>query len=39
MVPDTSDDSRTFGLWPTVAGIGIGLAIIAVMFGLATGFS
>jgi len=39
MTPNTEDDSRAFGLWPTIAGLGVGLAIITIMFVLATGFS
>lgn len=39
MTPDTKDDSRAFGLWPTIVGAAVGLAIIGLMFALATGFA
>jgi len=38
MEPDTDDDSARYGIWPTVAGFALGLVIMALMFGLATGF-
>ena len=39
MTPDTSDDSRRFGLAPSIIGLLIGFAIIWLMFELATGFA
>jgi nitrate reductase NapE component len=38
MTPDTSEDSAHFGIWPTLAGIVGGLALVVLMFTLATGF-
>ncbi|EDP63492.1 hypothetical protein BAL199_07163 [alpha proteobacterium BAL199] len=38
MSPDSSDDSASFGVWPSLVGIGFGLLIVAVMFTLAEGF-
>jgi len=34
---DDGDDSKRFGIWPTVAGFAFGLGVVALMFGLATG--
>jgi hypothetical protein len=39
MAPDTEDDSKAFGLWPTIAGYAFALAIFLTMFALATGFA
>jgi hypothetical protein len=35
---DNADDSRLFGVWPTIAGFAFGFGVVALMFGLATGF-
>ena len=35
---DTSDDSASFGIWPSVVGFGFACAVIVLMFALATGF-
>jgi hypothetical protein len=37
MTPDTEDDSGRYGIWPSVAGFLFGFAVVALMFGLATG--
>ncbi len=39
MTPDTSDDSRRFGIVPSIVGFLIGAGIIWLMFHLATGFA
>lgn len=39
MTPDTQDDSKEFGLWPTIAGFAFAAMIFSVMFALATGFA
>ena len=38
MSPDSHDDSASFGIWPSLIGIGFGLLIVVVMFTLAEGF-
>ena len=35
---EARDDSSMFGVWPSLAGLGIGFLIIVLMFSLATGF-
>jgi hypothetical protein len=37
MTPDTDDDSRRYGLWPSLVGFVLGFAVVGLMFGLATG--
>ena len=37
MTPETADDSVRYGIWPSVAGFLFGFAVMALMFGLATG--
>ncbi len=37
MEPDTSDDSKHFGIWPAVIGFALAALIIYSMFKLATG--
>ena len=37
MTPESDDDSRHFGIWPTIVGFAFGLGVVAFMFGLATG--
>lgn len=37
MEPETSDDSGRYGVWPSLVGYLAAAAIIALMFGLATG--
>lgn len=39
MAPDTEDDSRAFGLWPTIVGFALAAAIFVTMFAMATGFA
>lgn len=39
MSPDTKDDSTAYGIWPTVVGYALAVAIFATMFALATGFA
>jgi hypothetical protein len=39
MTPDTQDDSRAFGIWPTIVGLAIAVLIFTIMFSLATGFA
>ena len=39
MAPDTEDDSKAFGLWPTIVGYAFAAGIFAIMFALATGFA
>lgn len=39
MAPDTEDDSKAFGLWPTIAGFAFAAVIFSIMFALATGFA
>lgn len=39
MAPDTQDDSRAYGLWPTIAGFAFAAGIFWIMFALATGFA
>ncbi|SDF58131.1 hypothetical protein SAMN05660686_01747 [Thalassobaculum litoreum DSM 18839] len=39
MAPDTEDDSKAFGLWPTIAGFAFAAAIFVSMFVMATGFA
>ncbi len=33
------DDSRSFGIWPTIIGVAAAVAIIVLMFALATGMT
>lgn len=37
MTPDNADDSRRFGLWPSLVGLVFGFAVVGLMFALATG--
>lgn len=39
MTPNTQDDSREYGLWPTIVGFALAAAIFSIMFALATGFA
>ena len=39
MEPETTEDSADFGLWPTLAGFTCAVALVWMMFHLATGFS
>jgi hypothetical protein len=39
MTPNTKDDSKEFGLWPTVVGYAVAAGIFTIMFALATGFA
>lgn len=39
MTPDTKDDSAVYGIWPTVAGYALAVAMFVLMFALATGFA
>ena len=33
------DDSRSFGIWPTIVGVAAAVCIIVLMFALATGMT